>query len=571
MLSAGVVASGDAGGDLAAAAVAAMSSTGFVRAAADAVELEAVATLVRVRRVQAVAAARAAAREVDAARGLVPGTTRTRRVDVERVDQLTAQEVSVALTLSPVLARARVELAVELVHRRPATFAALQRGEVDLVRARRICDAVRALPAGTDPIPDGSDGHDDSDSPDSPDSPDSREPGDVAGAVEAEVLRPGSVGVLADLRPARPAGQLTPAQLGARLARLVLRADPAGAADRTAVADERRGCALRMLPEGMALLSVTGRAELLGAAFTRLDTTARQLLRADTRATSTAPDAAAATTASGAPTGASAVSAAGGVVDAARTLDQTRVDVFLATVLGDSEDLARAHNVTVELALLAPAGTVLAGGNEPGDLDGHGPIPAPLVRALAADARWRRFDTDPTTGHITGITGITGSRTGCGCGGGTGCGCGCGSGGCGADGHRHHTYRPSAAVAALVRARDQTCRFPTCRRRARACDLDHVTPFPHGPTCPTNLATECRLHHTSKHQGGFSLTITPDGTTTWTTPTGQHLTTHPPSWGRPPPDDADQTDVGRRHVGDADHGEVRPTAGPARECDPPPF
>ncbi len=516
----------DPGADLAAAAVAAMTSTGAVRAAADAVELQAVATLAHVRRSQAVARARACAREADVARGLVPGTTPPARVDVDRLDRLTSQEVSVALTVSPVVARERLELARELVERRPVTFEALRHGQVDLVRARRICDAVRALPLL---IPDGSaEAHGDDAS--QAHRPDAADPGRgvLAAAVEAEVLLPGSVPMLADLRPARSAGELTPAQLTARLARLVMRADPRGATDRTSVADTRRGCSLRALPDGMALLSVTGRAELLGAAFARLDSTAQQLLAADARTVGRHPR---------------LEPGAGAGRDAARTLDQTRVDVFLATLLGDSDDLARAHNVHVELALLVPVGTIMAGGDEPGDLDGHGPVPAPLARALAADARWRRWSTDPITGHVT----STGSP--------------CGDGGSGGDleARRRRTYRPSAEIADLVRARDRTCRFPTCRRRAQACDLDHVTPFPHGPTCHTNIATECRLHHICKHQGGFGLSISPDGITTWTTPTGQRLVTHPPSWGRPPP---------RARIDPAPEPEPDPYLEPV---DPPPF
>ena len=38
-----------------------------------------------------------------------------------------------------------------------------------------------------------------------------------------------------------------------------------------------------------------------------------------------------------------------------------------------------------------------------------------------------------------------------------------------------------------IHARDQHCRFPGCTRPATTCDLDHVTPYPHGPTANTNL------------------------------------------------------------------------------------
>lgn len=472
----------DAGDDLAGAAVASLRSTAAVRASADAVELQAIATLALVRRTQAHARAR---REAEARRRAGrPGLPRP--VDLDLVDRCTAQEVSVALWLSPVVARDRLELALELVERRPATFAALQQGRIDVVRARRITDAVRGL-VGLPSRPA-------EDEPAQPALTDGDEPlrtADLASLVEAEALTPGRVARLADLRPGRAAGELTPAQLSARLARLVLRADPVGATRRTEAADARRGCSLRALPDGMALLSVTGRAELLSAAFARVDATARTLLRADARAD--------------APSSHPGSRTAGPVadLDAARSLDQARVDVVLGTLLGHSDDLARADGVTVTVALVAPAGTVLAGGDEPGELVGYGAVPALLVRELAADASWLRWAADPSTGQVTGV------------------------------GRRR--YRPSAAVADLVRARDQRCRFPTCRRRATACDLDHVVPFPQGCTDADNLLDECRLHHLSKHRGGFSVRLDPDGTCTWTTPTGEQVVDHPPSWGRPPP------------------------------------
>jgi len=54
-----------------------------------------------------------------------------------------------------------------------------------------------------------------------------------------------------------------------------------------------------------------------------------------------------------------------------------------------------------------------------------------------------------------------------------------------------------------VRARDGTCRMPGLHDPAHRCQLDHVTPFPHGPTEPANLACLCTTHHGFKlHTGG---------------------------------------------------------------------
>ena len=82
-------------------------------------------------------------------------------------------------------------------------------------------------------------------------------------------------------------------------------------------------------------------------------------------------------------------------------------------------------------------------------------------------------------------------------------------------------------LAALVRARDGRCRFPGCSIAARFCDLDHVRPWPTGPTAARNLLTLCRRHHRIKQRPGWRLRLAPDGTATWTDPTGRERTTAP--------------------------------------------
>lgn len=85
-------------------------------------------------------------------------------------------------------------------------------------------------------------------------------------------------------------------------------------------------------------------------------------------------------------------------------------------------------------------------------------------------------------------------------------------------------YRPSAAQEQFVRMRDMTCTAPGCTHPANACDLDHTIPWPTGPTHPANLNAKCRNHHLLKTfyggPGGWHDQQHPDGTLTWTTPTG---------------------------------------------------
>ncbi|MGB8405798.1 MAG: HNH endonuclease signature motif containing protein, partial [Mycobacterium sp.] len=76
----------------------------------------------------------------------------------------------------------------------------------------------------------------------------------------------------------------------------------------------------------------------------------------------------------------------------------------------------------------------------------------------------------------------------------------------------------------FVRTRHLTCSFPGCDAPAVHCDIDHVTPWPAGPTHPGNLSPKCRKHHLLKtfYRGpdGWRDEQLADGTVIWTAPTG---------------------------------------------------
>jgi hypothetical protein len=84
-----------------------------------------------------------------------------------------------------------------------------------------------------------------------------------------------------------------------------------------------------------------------------------------------------------------------------------------------------------------------------------------------------------------------------------------------------------------VIARDGSCMFPWCSRAARACDLDHVTPYDHdaetqgrpqpGPTTTSNLIPLCRRHHRLKTHTAWRVQMPTPGTVTWTSPHGHQF------------------------------------------------
>lgn len=94
-------------------------------------------------------------------------------------------------------------------------------------------------------------------------------------------------------------------------------------------------------------------------------------------------------------------------------------------------------------------------------------------------------------------------------------------------------YQPSAKLAAFIRARDLFCRFPGCNVPVERCDIDHVVPYPYGPTHASNMHCKCRTHHLMKTfwggPNGWRDKQLPDGTVIWTTPAGQTYITTPGS------------------------------------------
>lgn len=78
-----------------------------------------------------------------------------------------------------------------------------------------------------------------------------------------------------------------------------------------------------------------------------------------------------------------------------------------------------------------------------------------------------------------------------------------------------------------------TCAHPQCNVGFERCRIHHVTFWEQdlGPTDLANLIPLCERHHHLVHEGGWTLTLTPDRTATWRSPAG-HIAYHGDSHNR---------------------------------------
>jgi hypothetical protein len=316
---------------------------------------------------------------------------------------------------------------------RSATLEALERGELALTQVRSVLEFTADVPA------------------------------EVADAVEQVALDAASLAVERGIVSTN-----TDVRRRMRLVRERLHPEPLADRHARAVA-ERRMC-LDPASDGMAWLSMLLEADRATAIQARFEAIAASEPANDAR-----------TTAQRAVDVAADLLLCGLLPDDARTRD---------AVAGGGAVPARV-NVTV------PALTLLGLDDEPGELEGYGPIDADTARRLAAHApSLRRILVHPETGATLSY------------------------------GRAH--YRAPADLDGFVRVRDGVCRFPGCARRAERADLDHTTAWASGgQTSAANLAVLCRRHHRLKHESGWRVAHEPGGTMRWTSPAGHVLRTLP--------------------------------------------
>ncbi len=174
-------------------------------------------------------------------------------------------------------------------------------------------------------------------------------------------------------------------------------------------------------------------------------------------------------------------------------MDAHRADAMTAIAalfLETNEDQVMNHGrpITVNLTIDLP--TLLGLCENPGQLSGYGAIPAAVARELAADGKWRKFITDPTTGNLLDFG--------------------------------RESYLPPQALRDFLLARDKTCRFPGCRRSGVKGEIDHAIPWEEGgETSRSNLGLLCKRHHQLKTHGGWKLESFEDGSCEWTSPLGK--------------------------------------------------
>ncbi|TDX81567.1 uncharacterized protein DUF222 [Rathayibacter sp. PhB151] len=162
--------------------------------------------------------------------------------------------------------------------------------------------------------------------------------------------------------------------------------------------------------------------------------------------------------------------------------------------------------VRAEVRLTLAASTAVGLDEAPADLDGYGPVPAPIARELLRTAAsFTRVLTDSDTGAVVSV-----GRT---------------------------QRLPPQRMRLHLQLRDQTCRFPGCTRPASTAEADHSLEWRNGgETSLENLVMLCTSHHHVRHGEQWSYDRVDDrGTLVWTSPTGRRISNRPPPLpGRPP-------------------------------------
>lgn len=184
--------------------------------------------------------------------------------------------------------------------------------------------------------------------------------------------------------------------------------------------------------------------------------------------------------------------------DDRRSIDQVRADVFADLLLAGAPSLDPTATgdgpgdlgaIRAQVQVIVPVLTLPGADDGPSDLVGRSPIDADTARCLASNApSWTRVLTEPVDGTVLAVD----------------------------------RYRTPWPQRRYLRARDQHCRFPGCRRAAIRCEIDHTIDAARGgPTALWNLAHLCQRHHSMKQFTRWRVRQLAGGVLEWTSPTGR--------------------------------------------------
>jgi hypothetical protein len=291
------------------------------------------------------------------------------------------------------------------------------------------------------------------------------------------------------------ARELAPGPLRKKVKAVVLAVDTEEAARRDAAGRAERDVTLRPLDDGQAMLITKGSALELHQLDLWLAAQARALI------------------ADGDP----------------RTIGQIKYDLLVQRNLA-AAGVAGAKPVAAVIHV--PVATGLGLSEDPGVLDGYGPLSASTTREWLTDATLVKVCVDNKTGRIVGAERTTRPS----------------SNGCPetlrkallemvlesttVDHSPEPQHDPSAALGREIDLRDRGCDGVGCSMPASRCEHDHKKPWPEGPTSFDNLINRSPRCHHAKHNG-WTVITEPDGTSHWTSPSGRTYTVF--TRDRPPP------------------------------------
>ena len=155
------------------------------------------------------------------------------------------------------------------------------------------------------------------------------------------------------------------------------------------------------------------------------------------------------------------------------------------------------HGIRPRVLVTVPVMTLLGHSDEPGELEGYGPIDPDTARKLAAHApSFTRLLVHPVSSAILDF-----DRT---------------------------TYAVPADLKTALQVRDGVCRAIGCEQPATHAQIDHTDDWAlGGATKLGNLACLCGGHHKVKTYTRVKMRNLPDGDIEWQLPSGRSYRTHP--------------------------------------------